>query len=221
MLSHESAAELWEIRRTRGSIEVSVSALRNPRRRGIRVHRRAAMPGTTRRHGIPVTTPTATLVDLSPRLDDEQLERAVNEAINRDLTDPDRLRAALDGMRGASRLARLLDRHTFQMSDSILEQRFLAIVRRAGLPLPWTQAHVNGFRVDFFWPELGLVVEADGLRFHRTPAQQAADTRRDHAHLAAGLTPLRFTHGQIYFEARETAATLASVAARLCARVAA
>ncbi len=35
----------------------------------------------------------------------------------------------------------------------------------------------------------------DGLRYHRTPAQQAADRRRDQAHAAAGLTPLRFTHG--------------------------
>jgi len=46
-------------------------------------------------------------------------------------------------------------------------------------------------------PELGLVVETDGLRYHRTPAQQARDRRRDQLHTAAGLTTLRFTHAQV------------------------
>jgi hypothetical protein len=45
-----------------------------------------------------------------------------------------------------------------------------------------------------------LVVETDGLRYHRTPAQQARDRLRDQIHTAAGLTPLRFTHAQVTFE---------------------
>ena len=76
---------------------------------------------------------------------------------------------------------------------------------------------VNGFRADFFWPELGLVVETDGLRYHRTPAQQARDRRRDQVHTAAGLTTLRFTHAQIRFEAAEVREVLLQVAARLAA----
>jgi very-short-patch-repair endonuclease len=72
---------------------------------------------------------------------------------------------------------------------------------------------VNGFRVDFFWPELGLVVETDGLRYHRTPAQQARDRIRDQAHAAAGLVPLRFTYAQVAFEAAHVKRVLAAVAA--------
>jgi very-short-patch-repair endonuclease len=34
---------------------------------------------------------------------------------------------------------------------------------------------VNGYRIDFYWPDLELVVETDGLRYHRTPEQQAKD----------------------------------------------
>jgi very-short-patch-repair endonuclease len=52
-------------------------------------------------------------------------------------------------------------------------------------------------RVDFVWAELGLVVEADSLRYHRTPSQQNRDYARDHAHRLAGRRPLRFTHHQI------------------------
>jgi len=70
---------------------------------------------------------------------------------------------------------------------------------------------VDGFRVDFFWPENSLVVETDGLRYHRTPSQQARDRLRDQAHLAAGLTPLRFTYAQVAFERRYVIETLEKV----------
>jgi very-short-patch-repair endonuclease len=74
---------------------------------------------------------------------------------------------------------------------------------------------LNGFKVAFYWPELGLIVETDGLRYHRTPAQQARDRLRDQAHAAAGLTPLRFTRAQVVFEPGHVRATLSAVAARL------
>jgi very-short-patch-repair endonuclease len=74
---------------------------------------------------------------------------------------------------------------------------------------------VNGFRVDFYWPELGLVVETDGLTYHRTPAQQAEDRRRDQAHTAAGLTVLRFTHAQVRYEPGYVEQVLRAVARRL------
>ena len=70
---------------------------------------------------------------------------------------------------------------------------------------------LNGFKTDFHWPDLGLVVETDGLRYHRTPAQQARDRVRDQAHAAAGLTPLRFTHEQVRFDPDYVRATLAAV----------
>jgi very-short-patch-repair endonuclease len=74
---------------------------------------------------------------------------------------------------------------------------------------------MNGFKVDFYWPTLGLVVETDGLRYHRTPAQQARDRVRDQTHTAAGLTPLRFTRAQVRFEPAHVQATLAAVCERL------
>jgi very-short-patch-repair endonuclease len=74
---------------------------------------------------------------------------------------------------------------------------------------------VNGFRVDFYWSELGLVVETDGLRCHRTAAEQAKDRVRDQTHTAAGLTPLRFTRAQVRFEPEYVRSTLAAVAGRL------
>ena len=169
-------------------------------------------------HGIPVTSPVCTLVDLATRLNRPQLEAAISEANKRDLTDPESLRSALGrlaGRPGVTLLRETLDRRTFRLTDSELERRFLPIVRRVGLPPPETGETVNGFEVDFYWPGLDLVVETDGLRYHRNPAQQARDRLRDQTHLAAGTTPLRFTHGQVRFEPEHVEQTLDSVARRL------
>jgi very-short-patch-repair endonuclease len=71
---------------------------------------------------------------------------------------------------------------------------------------------VCGWEVDFFWPGLGLVVETDSLTYHRTAQAQDKDRRRDQAHIAARLTPLRFTHSQVRYEPGYVRAMLATVA---------
>ena len=80
--------------------------------------------------------------------------------------------------------------------------------------MPQTGRTVNGFRVDFYWPELGIIVETDGLRYHRTPAEQDRDNLRDQAHLAAALAPLRFSHAQVYYDAQHVIATLTATIAQ-------
>jgi very-short-patch-repair endonuclease len=112
-------------------------------------------------------------------------------------------------------LRRTLDRRTFRLTDSKLERRFLAIVRRTDLGMPETRKYPDEARVDFYWPDLGLIVETDGLRYHRTPAQQAKDRLRDQHHAAVGLTTLRFTHEQVWYQADHVEAILRSVASQL------
>jgi very-short-patch-repair endonuclease len=215
-LSHASAAALWGITPPRdGPIEVSVPYPRSPRRRGIKVHRRREYATTEREH-IPVTTPAQTIIDLAARVPERALERAINEADKLDLLHPAQLRVAADGQpgAGAKRVRDLLDRQTLFLTDSELERRFIPLARRAGLPEPEPQASVNGFKVDFWWPSLRLVVETDGGRYHRTASQQTRDRLRDQTHLAAGLTPLRFTHAQIAFDPDHVVRTLVGVAAQ-------
>jgi very-short-patch-repair endonuclease len=205
-LSHHSAAALHEIGKERpGQIDVSVRRRCEHRRGGIRSRSRPSLPGEdiVVVRDIPVTGPTRTLLDLATELGDAALERTINEADKADLIDPDALRAALDGragQRGIRRLRSLLERHTFRLSDSDLEVLFRRLAVSSGLAQPRTKAWVNGFEVDFFWPDLGLVVETDGLRYHRTASSQARDRLRDQAHVAAGLTTLHFTHRQVKYE---------------------
>lgn len=221
VLSHGSAGELWGIiAGDSRPIEVSIPVRSGRRQIRIRVHRR---PGLRPRdcgfrEGIPVTSLVLTLSDLATQLSRAELERATNEADKLGLIDPEALRAKLEeyrGQRGVKRLREVLDRRTFRLTDSELERRFLRLVSSAGLPFPETGRWLNGFKVDFHWPALGLVVETDGLTYHRTPAQQARDRVRDQAHAAAGLTPLRFTHAQVRFEAEQVAETLRMVVRRL------
>jgi very-short-patch-repair endonuclease len=206
VLSHNSAALLWGFGKARGEpIEVTVPQVSPRRRHGIRVHRRHALrrDDLTKHEGIPVTSAVRTLIDEAGRLTRRRLERAVNEADKLDRVKVDELHAALPRYRrvpGVKALRRLLDPLVFRLSDSELEQTMRERVDAAGLPTPETKAWVNGYEVDFFWPELGIVVEADGLRYHRTPLQQRRGLERDQAHTASGLRPLRFSHWQIAFE---------------------
>jgi very-short-patch-repair endonuclease len=144
-----------------------------------------------------------------------EVERLVNEASQHDLIDPESLRAYLDGRPrepGVRLLRQLLDRDTFRLSDSELERIFRHLSLAIGLPLPLTKQWLNDFEVDFYWPALSLVVEADSLRYHRTAAKQARDLLRDQTHTAAGLRTLRFSHWQIKHEPRRVESVLAEAA---------
>jgi len=216
MLSHRSAAELWGIGHEGEVIDVSVRRRCEIRRKGLKVRSRPSLDARSfvQRHGIPVTTPVQTMIDLATELKPLPLERAVNEADKLDLVDPETLRSALDahkGGPGAKALRTLLDRHTFRLSDSDLEVLFRPLALAAHLPAPLTKQWVLGYEVDFWFPDHDLVVEADGLRYHRTPSQQARMAKRDQVHVAAGFRVLRFTHWQIAHAPDEVTAVLRQI----------
>lgn len=220
VLSHRSAAALWGILANEGgAIDVSVRRRCELRRAGLRVYSRPSLAeaDVTTRNWIPVTVPAQTMVDLAAQLTPLDLERAINDADKRDIIHVGTLRSSLaryGGRPGVRPLRTLISRLTFRLSDSDLEVFFRPIAIAAGLPQPLSKQFVNGFEVDFYWPDLGLVVETDGPRFHRTPSAQTRDARRDRAHVLAGLAPLRFTHYEIRYErprvqaALKTASTL-------------
>jgi hypothetical protein len=220
-LSHGSAAALWGVGpEGAGPVDVSIRRHCGVSRPGIsaRIRPRLSERDISEYHGIPVTTPVRTLIDQATELTPSRLERMVNEADKHDVIDPEALREALDdyaGERGVKPLRALLDRLTFRLSDTELEVFFRPIAAQAGLPMPLTKEMVNGFEVDFYWPDLGLVVEADGWRYHRTASAQTRDALRDQTHTAAGFTTLRFSHYQVKYEPRHVRDVLSRTAANL------
>jgi very-short-patch-repair endonuclease len=213
VLSHESAAALWGLRDRERAIELSVPRAR--RATVFTVHRRRpeVLADATTRDRIPVTSPLRALVDLAVGARSPDIERLVNQADKLDLIDPETLRGALVDMRepGVPALRKILDTATFVLTDTELERLFVPIARRAGLPKPRTQRYLGDARVDFHWRELDLVVETDGLRYHRTPAQQARDIERDNEHRACSRVPVRFTHDQVKHRPHYVEQTLVAI----------
>ena len=136
VLSHQSAAELCEIRTPRpGPIQLSVPKHVNRNRPGLTLFRSAVLP-RTHCHGIPTTPPAQTLIDLATQLHPDALEAAINEADKRDLIHPRHLHQAARSSRapGAKRVRDLLDRLTYTLPDTRLEREFRAIVHNVPPP---------------------------------------------------------------------------------------
>lgn len=199
-LSHRSAAAHWNFLAVSQSV-VDVSA---PRAKegapGVRLHRpRRWEPADRTCHlGVPVTTVSRTLLDIAGCVSFGRLERAVNEAQLLQILDFAELVAAMDragrkrGIRSLRAIAAGLDPDRPVITASSLEDLFLGLVRRHGLPEPMCNTHVREEKVDFFWPSCDLVVETDGDRFHSTQFARANDRRRDRKLELAGYLVLRF-----------------------------
>jgi hypothetical protein len=222
-LSHCSGAALLGLRAPTGRSEVSEPADVTRRPRGIIVHRRTAFSqnDVTVHAGIPVTTPVCTLIDLAARIGQGRLEAAINQADKLDLVDPEELRAALDDLTrrpGLGLLRKTLDRPTFTLTDSELERLFLPIARRAGLPKPQTGVRLNGFDVDFYWPDLGLVVEPMDCVTTAPPPSRLGTASAIRPTPSRATHRSRFTRAQVRFERGHVQAALSALARRLGSR---
>jgi very-short-patch-repair endonuclease len=203
-ISHRSAAVVWHLLPASEDADIDVTVLTGKgRRAGLRIHKSTRLSRQDIRHlrGLPVTTPSRTVIDLAECVTDRELERATHEAITRRLFNARRLRAELDryrGRRGLGRLKALLENNgPSTLTRSEAEERFLALVRSAGLPAPEMNILVHGHEVDFLWREQALVVEVDGFQFHSNREAFERDRRRDAELQSAGLRVLRVTWRQI------------------------
>jgi very-short-patch-repair endonuclease len=220
VLSHASAASLWEIRPSAAArIDVSVrSKGGRGRRPGLRIHRTPTLRDNevTQHHGIRVTTPARTLLDLASSLPRRALERALDEAEIRNLYDRralEAITAAHAGERGAAALASALDQDgELTLTDSELEELMLALCDDHGIERPRPRTWVAGLRVDFVFQTSKLVIETDSWAYHRTRRAFERDRERDAILARAGHRTLRFTHRQLTREPALVAQTIRSSA---------
>jgi very-short-patch-repair endonuclease len=89
----------------------------------------------------------------------------------------------------------------------------LALIRRAGLPLPETNVRIGPHEVDFLWRDQSVVLEVDGFRYHSSRAAFERDRLRDAELAARGLRVVRVTWRQIVDAPEAVAARLAAVLA--------
>jgi very-short-patch-repair endonuclease len=221
MLSHATA--LW----WHGLLEhqpalIQVSTPRKCRSQpGVRVYPRRAVDLVHQRR-IPTTTVSQALLDFAATAPVHTIVRALAEADYRRVLDPTELRA-LRGP-GQATLKRALAQHTPKLAKtkSELERAFRALCRKGDIPAYEVNHRLCGIQVDAFWPDLGVVVELDGVEGHATPAQVHRDRRRDLKLRAAGYVVLRYSYHQVLSEPEsvlaDLRAALASAAGRQRAR---
>jgi very-short-patch-repair endonuclease len=206
VVSHKSAAVLWQLLPAPARaqpVDILVRA-RKRRRPGIVARRGRPLQSNdvTKLYGIPLTTAARTIVDLAACVSGRELEQAVAQSLARRLTTRaqlERLLARARGRRGGGRLRALLHGQA-ALTRSEAEERLLALIRKARLPEPATNARIAGFEVDFLWRTERLVVEVDGYAFHADATRFEKDRQRDFALTSTGLRVVRVTWKQLVHE---------------------
>jgi very-short-patch-repair endonuclease len=153
------------------------------------------------RDGLRVTTVVRTIVDLCRTLPLAESVAVTDSALRRRAVTLAGLRTALCALpagRGRDAVARVL-----VLADpdcgSVLESLLRVLLHQRGLRPARSQLLVRSRsgalvgRVDFAWPDVGLVVEADGFAFHADRRRYREDRRRANALVLAGWRVLRFS----------------------------
>ncbi len=225
VLSHRSAAALHELGRTdRTKIDVTVPGRSCREHPGIDVHRSTTLApsDTTRVNNIPCTTVARTQLDVADVLDRRRVERVFDQAEILQVFDLRQLedQLARNPRRPGAQLVRaILAEHYVGSTPtwSELEERFLRLVREAGLPIPAVNAWVDPndgeppFRVDFLWRAQRVVAETDGHKTHRTRQSFERDRRRDQRLAAARYRPIRVTWRQVVHAPQQLGRTLVAL----------
>ena len=213
MLSHATALwwhELLEARPTLIQVSTPRKCASQP---GIRVHARRRIQAIHHRR-LPTTTVSQALLDFSATAPVDSVVRALAEADYRRVLNHRELHAICGiGRPGSATLKQALWRHTPELArtKSTLERAFHALCRRGRIPAYEVNRRVCGITVDAFWPDLGVVVELDGVQGHTTPAQMRRDHHRDLILRAAGYIVVRYSYDQVTHEADAVLADLRTV----------
>ena len=216
VLSHQSAAVLWGLRRRRrGPIHVTAACGRQGirRREGIWIHRCKLQPEEATGHeGIPVTTVPPALFDFAEVTPYDELKRAAEAADRRNLLRVRELESICgrgQGRRALRPVRRLLvELGAPAEGRSPLEIRFAEFLREHRILAPAQNVLVLGHEVDALWPAAKLVVELDSWEHHGHRAAFERDRARDPKLLLAGYRTIRVTHRRLDDEALQLATEL-------------
>jgi very-short-patch-repair endonuclease len=228
VISRRAAARLWGLPGF-SEPEIDVSRPRGATRRATRlarVHEPRHLPAhhVTVVAGIPVTTVARTLFDLAADVHARRAERALDNALARNLVSLRSLRVvtsklAEHGRPGSTLMRKLLAARpdAFEPPASGLEARFFEILRQAGLPVPERQRDLGSDkwvgRVDYLFRPFKLVAEIDSSIHHSTKLDQEADAARDQELRAAGFDVVRVRDYQIWQRPAEVVAVVGAALA--------
>ncbi|MGY1725220.1 DUF559 domain-containing protein [Blastococcus sp. SYSU DS0533] len=208
VISHLTAARLWglQVPLVPEDQPVHLTVARNVRRRHRRDRRLhfSDVPGaqTRRRHGVVLTSPSRTWIDLAAVVPPAALLAVTDQMLARGFPRDEfpailRRSAGRRGVTTARRAAACADPLAGSPMESVLRWSIL----EAGLPRPVLQHVVRDAgrflgRVDLAWPDRRVIVEFDG-DVHRDRRVFVEDVRRQNGLVLAGWIVLRFTSADL------------------------
>jgi very-short-patch-repair endonuclease len=201
-LAGTCALVLWGIwRRWPKPLEIVTAVDRRPS--GLTVHLSTTL--LTRDiatvQGLRVTSAARTLLDTAQRLTATQLTRAVNDLRLRHQLTLGQLADVLERNPSHPAVTLLAPHLEFAQDEptrSVLEDRFLPLLRKHGLPTPRINIDVAGARIDAHFPDHGLIVELDGWGTHKFKNKFLSDRRQDfNILLATGITTVRIPYDDV------------------------
>ena len=208
--SHTSCARLLDLRLppTKGhkaKFEITTGLTRRAQLANVYVHRSGLMTEADVQHsrGIPHTSATRFLVDMSTRVNQGELGILIDEALRRRLTSLGLLQRTAMRLRSAPGrsqlriLTAIRERSGEEESESLLEGFTLAALDRFGVRRPVAQhvVEINGKqrRVDFAYPDKLRAVEALGFEYHGARSRFDQDAVRGNELVLAGYVPMYVT----------------------------
>lgn len=96
-----------------------------------------------------------------------------------------------------SLIARILDKNKIRITESPLEDTLKYALEIRDIDFE-TQKKIGKYRVDFFFPQARLVVEADSNEYHSSEEQRTRDMERQCKIMKKGYIVLRFRGSQIF-----------------------
>jgi very-short-patch-repair endonuclease len=206
--SHTSAAWLWGLLGSRpGAFHVTTPTRRHRKPYAQLHHAGLADEDRTVQEGIPVTSLPRTLLDLAAVLPPHRLQRIIERSEELrlfDLAPMDALLGRAAGHLGIGPLRRALALYRLPaFTRSGLEQRFLELLRGAGLPRPSTGVNVAGHELDVYWEAERFVVELDVYETHGTREAFERDRLRQEELKLVGVEMIRVTGSRLDREPKE------------------
>jgi hypothetical protein len=213
--SHESAAWLWGIGPQPERHAITLGRAASGRVQGARIHRPKDYPEHVLvRHGIPLTNPLRTLVDLGSVVSGDRLHEALDRALASRLVtvegvESELLRLGRRGRGGAGRLRLVLMHRGFTGAPhpSVLESQALRLLHEIGVEPIATEVKVGPdqrYRIDILLAPRA-VMEVDGRAYHASPEQTRADEQRRAELREDGFVVLVYTWREVVYDRRRVA----------------
>lgn len=206
VLSHATAGVIWQIL-TRTELpsdpHVTIPRARRTRRDGITLHRAPlARPDVRVRHGLRLTSPARTILDLAAVVRDAyELEAMVAEANFLNLASERELESQVE--RNPRRIGVRLLRDVLELAEgpqrtrSGGERKLLQLLRKRGITGFQTNSKIYGWEIDFLWRDLNFGVELDGWDGHRGRVAFERDRLKMAKLEARGITLMPVTGRQL------------------------